>query len=71
MRTPADEGMMGHTSLKMIYEHYYSYIKNYESEDGRKFMEKVYDPIMKEPEKTTPNLPHQERKRIGVIPNFL
>jgi hypothetical protein len=55
----------------MIYEHYYSYIKNYQSEDGRKFMEKVYDPIMKEPEKPTPNLPHQERKRIGVIPNFL
>jgi len=63
--------MMGHTSLKMIYEHYYSYIKNYQSEDGQKFMGRVYNPIMKEPEKTTPNLPHQEKKEISSMPNSL
>jgi len=53
--------MMGHTSLKMIYEHYYSNIKNYQSEDGQKFIERVYSPIMKEAENTIPNLPHQKK----------
>ena len=61
--------MMGHSSLKMIYEHYYSYIKNYQSDDGQKFMEKVYNPIMKNPEKSTPNLPHQEKKGVSVGSN--
>ena len=56
--------MMGHTSLKMIYEYYYSYIKNYQSEDEQKYMERVYNPIMKEAEKTTPNLPHQEKREL-------
>ena len=36
--------MMGHESLKMILERYYSYIKNYERDDGLAFMEKVYRP---------------------------
>jgi len=42
----------------MIYEHYYSNIKNYQSEDGQKFIERVYNPIIKGPEKTIPKLPH-------------
>lgn len=36
--------MMGHVNLKMIHEHYYSYIKNYQRDDGSTFMEKVYSP---------------------------
>ena len=38
--------MMGHESLKMILERYYSYIKNYERDDGHSFMEKVYEPSL-------------------------
>ncbi len=37
------QSMMGHESLKMILEKYYSYIKNYQRDDGSAFMEKVYD----------------------------
>lgn len=35
---------VGHTSPKMIFERYYSYIRNYQSEDGQKFMDTVYAP---------------------------
>ena len=42
---------VGHSSLKMIYDHYYSYITNYQSDDGAKFMERVYDSKKKSPEK--------------------
>ncbi len=35
--------MMGHTNLKMIHERYYSYIKNYQRDDGAAFMANVYD----------------------------
>ncbi len=34
--------MMGHVNLKMIHEHYYSYIKNYQRDDGVAFMTHVY-----------------------------
>jgi hypothetical protein len=36
--------MMGHETLQMIYEKYYSYIKNYERDEGSAFMEKVFNP---------------------------
>ena len=36
------QGMMGHESLQMIHDRYYSHIKNYERDDGSAFMEKVY-----------------------------
>ncbi len=36
--------MMGHVNLKMILEHYYSHIKNYQRDDGAAFMKNVYDP---------------------------
>lgn len=39
--------MMGHETLQMIYERYYSYIKNYERDEGSAFMEKVYTPSTK------------------------
>lgn len=61
--------MMGHESLKMILERYYSYIKNYERDDGNSFMEKVYEPSLKaadvkadsdkKSENLTPNLPQK------------
>jgi len=38
---------MGHTSLKMIYDHYYTYITEYERDEGQVFMDKVYNPFMK------------------------
>lgn len=39
--------MMGHASLKMILERYYSYIKNYQRDDGSAFMENVYGPSIR------------------------
>jgi integrase len=36
--------MMSHVNLKMIHEHYYSYIKNYQRDDGAAFMNNVNDP---------------------------
>ena len=36
------QGMMGHESLQMIHDRYYSHIKNYQRDDGSAFMEKVY-----------------------------
>jgi len=36
--------MMGHETLQMIHEKYYSHIKNYQRDDGSAFMEKVYKP---------------------------
>lgn len=38
------QSMMGHESLKMILEKYYSYIRNYQRDDGGAFMEKVFLP---------------------------
>jgi len=35
--------MMGHETLQMIHEKYYSYIKNYQRDDGKAFMEDVYN----------------------------
>jgi len=67
--------MMGHESLKMILERYYSYIKNYQRDDGSAFMDNVYNPSIKQDDETpdeskksenfTPNL-HQNEKRESV-----
>jgi len=35
------------------------------------FIERVYNPIMENGEKTTPNLPHHQKKGISVITNPL
>lgn len=35
--------MMGHETMQMIYEKYYSYIKNYDRDEGSAFMEKVFN----------------------------
>ncbi len=39
--------MTGHESLTMIFERYYSYIKDYRQKAGSPFMKNVYNPIMK------------------------
>lgn len=59
--------MMGHETMQMIYEKYYSYIRNYEREEGSAFMQKVFnspindaseqDEITGAPEKSTPKVP--------------
>jgi integrase len=38
------QSMMGHESLKMILEKYYSHIQNYQRDDGGSFMENVFSP---------------------------
>jgi integrase len=35
--------MMGHETMQMIYEKYYSYIKNYQRDEGSAFMGNVYN----------------------------
>ena len=67
--------MMGHESLKMILERYYSYIKNYQRDDGSAFMDNVYKPSIKKTDKTsdkneksenfTPNLPQDEKRKLA------
>jgi hypothetical protein len=44
------QNMMGHETLKMILERYYSYIRNYQRDGGSAFMENVYDPSVAEAE---------------------
>ena len=43
--------MMGHETMQMIYEKYYSYIKNYDRDEGSAFMDKVFNsPVDTAPE---------------------
>lgn len=42
---------VGHSSFQMIYQNYYSYITNYQADDGAKFMERVYGKKQKGPGK--------------------
>ncbi len=62
---------MGHSSLKMIYNHYYTYIKGYERDEGKIFMDRVYTPRTKRDEKSTPFLPHKEKGEMDNEPNPL
>jgi len=39
--------MMGNETMQMIYEKYYSFIKNYERDEGSAFMDKVFTPADK------------------------
>jgi len=45
--------MMGHETMQMIYEKYYSYIKNYERDEGSAFMKHVYSPVVEKNEVDT------------------
>lgn len=65
------QNMMGHESLQMIHERYYSHIKNYEREDGSAFMEKVYKRVHEagkvgemgaKDEKCDPNVTQEENR---------
>jgi len=58
--------MMGHESLKMILERYYSYIKNYQRDDGSAFMDNVYNPSVKEDGDT----PDEDKKSENFTPNL-
>jgi len=71
--------MMGHETLQMIHDRYYSYIKNYQRNDGSAFMEKVYQPSEKSGEEgaeldksfheCVPNVPHNENGELVVETN--
>lgn len=58
--------MMGHESLKMILERYYSYIKDYQHQGGDAFMENVYNPVMK----STDDAPDLSGKSEDFTPNL-
>jgi len=68
--------MMGHASLKMILERYYSYIKNYQRDDGSAFMENVYTQSVEKKQKDeknenfTPNLPQVKDREVCFVSNF-
>lgn len=72
--------MMGHESLQMILEHYYSYTKSYQRDEGIAFMDNVYNPSVKktattpdEDEKSenfTPNLHQTKKREATVFSNF-
>ena len=55
---------VGHSSFKMIYDHYYSYITNYQTDDGEKFMERVYESKKQSPEKVVTNPLHLSGQRL-------
>jgi len=68
--------MMGHETLQMIHERYYSYIRNYQRDDGSAFMENVYNTINSQKtddidEKRAPNEPQTENREKMVKPNSL
>ena len=44
------QNMMGHETLKMIFERYYSYIREYQRDEGSAFLENEYDPCVIEAE---------------------
>ena len=45
--------MMGHANMKMIYERYYKYIKNYQNNDGESFMGNAFEPCLEKTKKDT------------------
>jgi len=71
--------MMGHETLQMIHERYYSYIKNYQREDGSAFMQNVYQPAAekakdasktdKKSENFTPNLHQMKNGELAAKTN--
>ena len=68
--------MMGHETLQMIHERYYSHIKNYQRNDGSAFMENVYKPRNSQKsdeieEKCAPNVAQIENREPAAKPNSL
>jgi len=58
--------MMGHASMKMILERYYSFIKNYQRDDGSAFMDNVYNPSVKQDDE----MPDKDEKSENFTPNL-
>jgi len=58
--------MMGHETLQMIHDRYYSYIKNYQRDDGKAFMENVYQPSIK----STDEVSRTGKKYRNFTPNL-
>ena len=68
------QNMMGHETLQMIHDRYYSHIKNYQREDGSAFMQNVYHPSVQNVENAsktdersgyfTPNLHQTENGEL-------
>jgi integrase len=56
--------MMGHETLQMIHERYYSYIKNYQRDDGKAFMENVYNNAKDKPADETT---HEADKKVVAV----
>jgi len=66
--------MMGHETLQMIHDRYYSYIKNYQRDDGSAFMQNVYHPTNGQKpddsdEKCSPNVPQVENGELVAETN--
>ncbi|MBF0527728.1 MAG: tyrosine-type recombinase/integrase [Deltaproteobacteria bacterium] len=67
--------MMGHQTLQMIHEKYYSFVKNYKRDDGSAFMANVYSPHLasaevqevpdESSEKSTPKVPQDESEDLA------
>ena len=62
--------MMGCKTLQMIHDRYYSYIKNYQRDDGSAFMENVYAPSNNRKtercdEKSGPNEPQTKNGELA------
>ena len=55
--------MLGHSSLKMITDKYFSYIPNMTHNDGARFLEE-FGRIGK---KVDPNVPHDEKREIAGL----
>jgi hypothetical protein len=72
--------MMGHETLQMFHERYYSHVKNYQRADGSAFMEKVYKPVLEAgkaggadfvDEKCDPNVTQEEKRESAQKANSL
>lgn len=58
--------MLGHETLQMIHDRYYSYIKNYQREDGSAFMLNVYQSSVQKAD----DVPEPERISAKFTPNL-
>ena len=58
--------MMGHETLQMIHDRYYSYIKNYQREDGSAFIQNVYYPSVQKAR----NASKEDKKSENFTPNL-
>jgi hypothetical protein len=72
--------MMGHETIQMIHERYYSHIRNYQRQDGTAFMEKVYKPVLEAikvgehgvpDQKCDPNVTQEEKGELACDANSL